>query len=857
MKRLLLTLAVLLAGVVRADDLDAALDLAQRTLALVERAAPRPTYAAELRQLEERAAARRNQAGADLAGLAVEVRAFRRRLVLSHPALAFDRLLVTQHPLPVSHFTHQTDQYLGRHSRPGPGLVVLEHWRDAPVARPLLAGKLPEGTALNPNVSYDGQRIVFAFCDHTRNSLDNVPIPTHPTLVRMWPGYDANPVGRLRYFLYEAAADGSWVRQLTGTPSDPLLTADGRQTVLVEDLDPCYLPDGGIVFTSTRSQNFGRCHWGRYTPAFLLYRCDGDGGQIRPLSFGEANEWNPSVLPDGRILYTRWDYIDRHSVWLQSLWTTWPDGTGTAHYYGNYTQNPCSLAEARAIPGTGRVVATATAHHYFTAGSLLTLDPQRGEDGMAPVGRLTPEISFPESEGWNQPGQFANPWPLTEDLYLASFSPERLSGGVWPKEGSFGIYLVDTLGGRELIWRDPEHQTFNPMPLTARPRPARVSSLLPEQAGPTGHCYVQNVYASRVPIPAGSARFVRINRILNQPCPSPGYRNANAHQVVRGVVGTVPVNADGSVAFDAPAGEPLQLQLLDEHKLALLTMRTLIYLQPGEQLGCVGCHEARTTAPPRAIFSRYASPVHPTPLPGPRTPGLSFKRTVQPVLDRYCLDCHGLNGKTDGGLSLLAERSYEQLVGRKGLVSVIPADPGSHVSALRQFYAAGGRLAALLVKGHAGVTLPADDLERVVAWLDVNAPKYGDYSFNRPEDRGPHAEGEAALRAALAQRFGEAWSRQPFAALVNAGQPDESRALRAPLALTAGGWGQLPGWTSTADPEYLRFLRLVEASLAPLPWHDLEGTCGRTPCVCGACWVRLGGYNRRVPVGGGVKVAAR
>jgi hypothetical protein len=722
--------------------------------------------------------------------------------------------------------------------------MVIDHWRDQPVARPLLAGKLPEGSVLNPNLSYDGQRVVFAFCDHTRNVLDAVLIPTHPELIRMWPGYDANKVGRLRFFLYEAATDGSWVRQLTGGPDDAMETAGGRQTVLVEDLDPCYLPDGGIVFTSTRSQNFGRCHWGRYTPAFLLYRCDGEGHAIRPLSYGEANEWNPSVLPDGRILYTRWDYIDRHSVWLQSLWTTYPDGTGTAHFYGNYTQNPCSLAEARPIPGTRRVIATAAAHHYFTGGSLITVDTERGEDGPAPVARLTPEIAFPESEGWNQPGIFRDPWPLTEDLYLASFSPEHLQSGVWPKEGSFGIYLVDSAGGRELIWRDPQHSSFNPQPLAARPRPAVLSSPLSDApaAAKVGQCYVQNVYASRVAIPVGAAKYLRINRIIGQPTASPGWRNPNGHQVVRGVVGTVPVAADGSVAFEAPAGEPLQLQLLDADHMALLTMRSLFYLQPGEKVGCVGCHEARTTAAPRRAVEAIEA-VKPIPLPGPQTPGLGFLRTVQPVLDRHCIACHGLGGKSAGGLNLLADRSYEQLTGRKGLVSIIPADPNGFESGLRQYYAAGGRLGPMLAAGHGGLALPKDDLERIMAWLDVNAPKFGDYSFNRDEDRKVCPEGERDLRAAIAARFGAELAREPFVSLVNAGQTSESRILKAPLASAAGGWGQLAGWPTTDDAEYQRFAKLLEASLEPLPFHDIDGTCGRDKCICGCCWVRLGHYN--------------
>ena len=219
--------------------------------------------------------------------------------------------------------------------------------------------------------------------------------------------------------------DGSGLRQITGTADDPLDGFDGRETVLIEDWDPCYLPDGGIAFISTRNQGGVRCHHGgRYCPTYTLYRCEYDGSDIRPMVYGEANEWDPSVLHDGRIIWTRWDYINRHDTIYQSLWTIRPDGTGTAHFYGNYTRNPCSIAEARAIPGSHKVVATATAHHSYTAGSIIVIDPLVGQDGDAPLERITPEIPFPETEGWGQQAA-ATPWPLNEDLFLVAYSHER------------------------------------------------------------------------------------------------------------------------------------------------------------------------------------------------------------------------------------------------------------------------------------------------------------------------------------------------------------------------------------------------------------------------------------------------
>jgi len=349
-----------------------ALTLAQKTLTFVEETKPLPEAAAKLAALQQQIEAA--PASADWQSLYLQVRRLRREMILSHPLLAFDQLLLVKRGPTL--YSHMVDQYEGRHSQPGDGLIRLTNWRTNPQAEVLLAGKLPRGTVGHPDLSFDAQRVVFNYCDNT-----------------------VNPPEKRRFFLYECDLQSGAVRQITGVPGrDPLQGWDGRDTVLIEDFDPCYLPDGGIVFVSTRNQGFGRCHGGRYTPSYVLYRCEADGTKITRLSYGEANEWNPGVLPNGQIVYTRWDYINRHDVLFQSLWTTRPDGTGTGHYYANSTRNPCMVAQAKVIPGTDTIVALATAHHCYSAGSVFTVDRGRGEEGLDPVTRITPECSFPETE---------------------------------------------------------------------------------------------------------------------------------------------------------------------------------------------------------------------------------------------------------------------------------------------------------------------------------------------------------------------------------------------------------------------------------------------------------------------------
>ena len=819
------------------DDgtVEALLDLARRTLAYVELSRTCPDLSAELRALEAQTAA----GPEDEEALVEALRQLRRRTILSHPALGFERLLINKRPPPA--FKHQSDQYLGRYSGIGDGLVVLDSWKKDPRETVLLEGKLPPGSVLHPELSFDGSKVLFSYCDHTEKDR-----------------------ARRRFFIYEIGVDSNGLRQVTGTPSDPLAGQHGRRTVLIEDWDPCYLPDGGIAFVSTRNQGGVRCHHGgRYCPTYTLYRMDDDGSGIRPLSYGEANEWDPSVLHDGRIIWTRWDYINRHDTVYQGAWSIRPDGTGTAHFFGSYTRNPCVVAEARAVPGSGKVVATASAHHHYTAGSIMIIDPHQGQDADDPVTRLTPESQFPETEGWSlDGGGYASPWPINEDLYLVAYSKDYRNA----KPNDYAVYLVDTLGGRELIYRDPGMSCFTPIPIRPRTRPpAMTSALDPATTSKTGAFHVQNVYASDQPIPKGSVKQLRIVRIYEQPAQRVPDRSLVLFELPKEIIGTVPVAGDGSVAFEAPAGVPLLFQLLDENGMCVMSMRTFVFLHPGERQTCVGCHEPRRATPANYGIA-FDTPVRkPTPPVGPRYKGgLSFAKTVQPVLDRYCIRCHGLSEKPPAGVDLLgvmdpgpvklgqvrASRAYHSLTRRKGLVSMALRNQEAVRSTPKDYLSHAGRLAGMLLrqeKDHP--KLDRGSSQRIVDWLDLNGQFHGTYSWNKDGWREVDAKAESALRAAVAETLGEAVAAQPLAALVNIALPTESRALRAPLAVESGGWGQLDGgWASMDDPGYVKMKRLVEACIVPSPHRDVEGTCARPKCECRSCWVRQaeGAYRKAV-----------
>ena len=808
-------------------------------------------YRAEVEAAKQGAAAERKKGVQTLHATADSLASLRRKILFSHPAANFKDLLVDVRHIPL--YYHNVDQYIGKNSRVGQGLVVLENWKSAaPTERWLTRDKLPPGGTQHPDLSYDGKRVLFGFCDHTEKNPD-----------------------RRRFQIYEAAVDGSSVRQVTGTAKDlwEKTRRDGHYTVMIEDFDAFYLPDGGFVFTSTRSQNIARCHAGRNAPAFLIHRGELDGSGIRALSWGEANELDPAVLNDGRIVYNRWEYVNRHDCLFHKLWTMKPDGTGAASFYGNLTPSPQSITEARPIPGSGKVMATATGHHSFTAGSIILIDPLKGVDGPDPVYKLTPEAKYPESEGFDTT-TYASPYPLTEKLFFAAWSPyPHLHQGYSPgsEEGvaktgqrwdAYAVYLVFHYEGkayRELVYKPKANiSCFTPIPIRPRPVPPALPSTLAAGSNTgMGTFYVQNVYESLLPISTNSIKYLRINSLFNQPTPRVPHRSWVMDEVAKGVLGTVPVNADGSVAFTIPSCTPVQLQLLDADKMCVMNMRSFIYLQDGERASCVGCHEDRRKSPPPVNYAAIRASA-PTPVPGPNAVrGFNYAATVQPVFDRYCIRCHGLE-KTEGKVNLTGaygERETERYPGGKlrmghsyeflvtnpkyyklmdrncETLSSVPMDYLAHASGLPAWLKKHGK--------EKGAELDPASWERVVTWLDVNAQLYGNYSFNREENRLADPEGEKALRAYVKELFGEAVANQPFEALVNNGCIDESRVLNAPLAAEAGGWGQTVKWKTKDDEGYKKMRALAEASLKPLPHHDVDGTCGDPEhCRCGSCWVK-------------------
>jgi len=663
-----------------------------------------------------------------------------REIAFCNPLLRIDKLLFVKRHDARGVF-HMCDQFYGCNAVPGGGLFVLENpfgpnprlvnlLERSVVQQGRLKGrKLEGGSFLSPEVSFDGRTILFAYTEATAFAKSQ--------------GKETYQWGpEISYHIFKVNADGTDLVQLTDGPTD--------------DFDPCFLPNGRIVFISMRRGGYLRC--GRHCPVYTMFSMKPDGSDIICLSFHETHEWQPSVTHEGMLVYTRWDYVDRDTNIAHHIWTCFPDGRDPRSFHGNYPlrreSRPWMEMDIRAVPGSHKFVATTGAHHGHAFGSLVLIDHRKLDDNASSqLERLTPDCPFPEAEARpiDRYMQYGTPWPLSEDDYLCVYDAEAKNRG---------IYWIDRFGNRELIYRDPAISCISPMPLGPRPMPPVIPSQTVQAtediARNQGHVppatiAVANVYDSDFSWPAGTkVAALRVIQVLPKTTPPPNQpRIGVAEQTnARAALGVVPVEEDGSAYFLAPVGKEIYFQALDAEGRAIQSMRSGTYVHPGERLACQGCHEPKHRPPvaPRPTplaFRRPPSAI--TPEPEGSNP-FSFVRLVQPVLDRHCVDCHrekkaiDLSGTIEGAHGWT--RSYANLAPKYGFYfhvqngSINAGIHGGSRTIPGQFGSRAAKLMQYLDGSHHGVKLPPEDRRRITLWLDCNCEFYGAYENTQAQARG-------------------------------------------------------------------------------------------------------------------------
>ncbi|MFA6560912.1 MAG: hypothetical protein WCV00_03265 [Verrucomicrobiia bacterium] len=578
----------------------------------------------------------------------------------------------------VKRFTYNSNHYytefINSTWQPGGNLCVLD-LKTGGVRE--LAPQLKGGVFERFDLSFDARRVVFAW--------KKAPLEG--------------------YRIYEVRIDGTGLRQLTFPPPDEAelvrkykLAAEYHHGT--DDMQPCYLPDGGIAFISTRCQYGILCDGSDNLTTTVLYRMDANGKNLRRLSNSSVSEASPVMLPDGRILYTRWEYFDKGAVSVKCLWAMRPDGTASAEIFGNDIALPPTLIYGRPIPGGANRFVVLGAPHYPQngVGTVIRLDVDKDIRTREPMTYMTPSVDIRNEGGFafRQPNGswredrdgrgplFKDPYPLSGKSFLVAHKP---AGPAWSDAKAYGLYLLNDRGEVEEFYRDPAISCWLPYPLKPRRVPPVLNSSINRELASRNEavCVVADVYHGLENVPRGTIKHIRILEQIPRPWGArrpdndDNYDQQHAciskdtHLALKVQHGIVPVEDDGSACFIVPAAANISLQVLDVNYLAVQTERTYVNYMPGERRGCVGCHEmprdGGSVAASRNPKALSRAPSLPGPQPGEATGRrvLHYPTDVQPAWDRLCVGCH-TGSKAAAGLDLTGaptkffSASYENLV---------------------------------------------------------------------------------------------------------------------------------------------------------------------------------------------------
>jgi len=668
------------------------------------------------------------------------------------------------------------------------------------------------GGVRDPQVHYDGNRILFSY----------------------------RKGGSENYLLYEINSDGSGLRQIT--------------TGNYDDIEPTYLPNGDILFVSSRCKRWVNC-W--LTQVAVMHRCGPNGGNVRAISSNNEHDNTPWPLSDGRVLYTRWEYVDRSQVHYHHLWVTNPDGTSQMVFYGNLTPG-ITMIDAKSVPGSDKIVASFSPGHGQRehAGVITLVDSIGGPDAASSTRTI--------SRG----NHFRDPWAFSENCFMAAAGPS--------------LVLMDENGRTQEIWKLPEadvkagYLVHEPRPLMPRPR----EHVIPDFSDPgkaTGHLVLADIYDGRNM--SGVKRGDISKLLVLETLPMPIHYTGGMDPISYGgtftlerILGTVPVETDGSAYMELPAQRSLFFVALDKDDLSVKRMQSFLTVQPGETSGCVGCHEQRTRTPQNSskLASLMATRRAPSKIePVPDAPQvIDFPRDIQPVLDDLCVRCHGyeqtaMGGPRDGRLILAGDRgpmfshSYYMLT-IAGLFSDGRNQPKSNY-APRTLGSSASRLLKMLDGSHYDVQATPHQKKLLRLWIESGAAYPGTYAALGCGMIGSYAENQLVnvdsdwpttqagarviqkrcarchdeparlLPRSLSDERGVSFWQPDMKdprlltsrhIVFNLSQPDQSLLLLAPLAKSAGGWGLCRGpetpepaavFGDRADADYQTLLAMCAA----------------------------------------------
>ena len=673
------------------------------------------------------------------AGQVDEIIALQHLALLSNPLLDFDKLLlIKRKPIGDPRRADEPDRGIGRFI----GMPQQSSWQ---------IQTMPD------TEGWDNEICVLSHPRQEGNLTSIYRPPGGKLVSEMDLHFDAEkimfsmPDDRKLWQVFEVGIDGTNLRQVS--PKDQ---PD------VHNFDSCYLPNGKIAFISTAPFQGVPCN--ASVNVGMMYLMDNNGGNVRQICFEQDHNFCPTVMNDGRILYLRWEYTDIPHVWARFLFTMNPDGTTQKEYYGSGGYWPNAIFYARPIPNhPTKVVGIVTGHHVGRVGELFILDPPLGRTATEGVVQRIPRHGrkvkplIQDKLAMDCWPKFLHPWPLSEKYFLVSCKPRP--NDLW------GIYLVDIFDNILLLKEIEGSALLEPIPIQKIKKPQVIPDKV-DLSRKDAIVYLENIYKGPglKGVPLGAVKKLRLftYHFAYHKVAGINHRvGTDGPWEPKRVLGTVPVEKDGSAMFRIPANTPISIQPLDAEGKALQLMRSWMTAMPGEVVSCIGCHQKQNAGPPnlRTIASR-SKPSEIEPWYGPER-GFSFKREVQPVLDKYCISCH--NGskpdddqkipdlRGDQGMLIAYKNGVPKArfirgVPREELVKVFGGVFEPSYVTLRSFARVGGlesdlrllapgefsanttELLQMLKKGHYGVHLDAEAWRRITTWIDLNAPCHGTWT---------------------------------------------------------------------------------------------------------------------------------
>ncbi|NQT17503.1 MAG: discoidin domain-containing protein, partial [Planctomycetes bacterium] len=660
---------------------------------------------------------------------------FQREVLLANPVLDFKELLLLKRKTPEVEQDHTYWQWGQKY-----GFTV--NWSS-------------DFRPKNPSTAdyWDDEIVALEWADREGDLRTVLKPPAQHMLQHPDLDYDARrllvsmPGAEGAFQVFEVNVDGSGLRRITRDTGPD-----------VDNGDACYLPDGRILFNSTRAFTGVPCEDGQSTVSNLCLT-DADGVDTRMLTFDQESNWHPSVLNNGRVLYTRYEYANVSHQFGRLLFHMNPDGTSQAEYYGSNSYWPNSIFHARPVPEhPTRVVGVVCGHHGPNkTGRLVLFDPARGRHETSgavqtipgygqPVERIVEDYLY--GDVWPK---FVHPWPLSDKYFLVS---ARLDA----EQEDYAIYLVDVFDNVTEVFRLEGYSLLEPIPLRARPRPPVVADRVkPDSDHAT--VFLADVYAGKGlrGVPRGTVESLRLftYNYLYRETLKRGFQHLATPGVdgpwePRYLLGTVPVRDDGSAVFQVPANTPISVQPLNADGQAVQLMRSWFTAMPGEVLSCVGCHEDQNTSP-LAAFAALATEKADKIQPWRGQPrGFDFEHEVQPVLDRFCVGCH--DGSKEGRPDFSRKSEDEKLrisqeyhartetnirtILTPSFIALHPyvrrphAESHYGMQVPGEYLADSSPLVQMLEKGHHNVRLDDEARDRLCTWIDLGAPDHGSWKYS-------------------------------------------------------------------------------------------------------------------------------